>query len=206
MNIENPALYNLFSSFGVFSTAEIELIISQFEPKTYYKGKVILDFGELNDKLYFIELGILREFSMKDQYQYQDQDQDQTITHWLMAENDFQYVADSFIEEKPSTVAIDVLEKAKLWVISKEKLDKLYLEFPQLNFIGRVLLEQNTIKYEAFITALRQKKEARLEWFYKYHNGLINRVSLKYIATYLNMTPQALSRVRTKMAKAERKK
>jgi hypothetical protein len=99
-----------------------------------------------------------------------------------------------------------VLEKAKLWVISKEKLDKLYLEFPQLNFFGRVLLEQNTIKYEAFITALSQKKEARLEWFYKYHSGLINRVSLKYIATYLNMTPQALGRVRTKMAKAERKK
>lgn len=123
-----------------------------------------------------------------------------------MAENDFQYVADSFLEEKPSTVAIDVLEKVKLWVISKEKLDKLYLECPQLNFIGRILLEQNTIKYEAFITALRQKKEERLEWFYKYHKGLINRVPLKYIATYLNMTPQALSRIRTKMAKAGSKK
>ena len=166
--------------------------------KPIKKGAVVLDIGEMNDKLYFIESGILREFSMKGQ--------DESITHWLMTENAFQYVADSFLEEKPSTVAIDVLEKAKLWVISKEKIDKLYLECPQLNFIGRILLEQNTIKYEAFITALRQKKEARLEWFYKYHEGLINRVPLKYIATYLNMTPQALSRVRTKMAKAERKK
>ncbi len=198
MKNKNPVLYNLFSSFGVFSSAEIEHIISQFEPKIYLKGAVVLDFGEMNDKLYFIESGILREYSMKDQ--------DQTITHWLMAENDFQYVADSFLEEKPSTVAIGVLEKAKLWVISKEKLNKLYLECPQLNFTGRILLEQNTIKYEAFITALRQKKEVRLEWFYKYHKGLINRVPLKHIATYLNMTPQALSRIRTKMAKAERKK
>ncbi len=198
MKNKNPVLYNLFTSFGVFSSTEVEQIISQFEPKTYQKGAVVLDIGEMNDKLYFIESGILREFSMKGQ--------DESITHWLMTENDFQYVADSFLEEKPSTVAIDVLEKAKLWVISKEKIDKLYLECPQLNFIGRILLEQNTIKYEAFITALRQKKEARLEWFYKYHEGLINRVPLKYIATYLNMTPQALSRVRTKMAKAERKK
>lgn len=198
----NLILYNLFSSFGIFSTAEIEQIISQFETKTYHKGKVILDFGEINDKLYFIESGILREFSIQDQDQYQDQ----TITHWLVAENNFQYVADSFLEEKLSKVAFDVLENAKLWVISKEKLDTLYLEFPQLNFIGRVLLEQNTIKYEAFITALRQKKEARLEWFYKYHKGLINHVALKHIATYLNMTPQALSRIRTKMAKAVRRK
>jgi CRP-like cAMP-binding protein len=194
----NPVLYNLFSSFGIFSTAEIEQIISQFETKTYHKGKVILDFGEINDKLYFIESGILREFSM--------QDQDQTITHWLVAENNFQYVADSFLEEKPSKVAIDVLENAKLWVISKEKLDKLYLEFPQLNFISRILLERINKKYEAFISALRQNKEARLEWFYKYHKGLINHVALKHIATYLNMTPQALSRIRTKMAKAVRRK
>jgi CRP-like cAMP-binding protein len=194
----NPILYNLFSSFGIFSTAEIEQIISQFETKTYQKGKVILDFGEINDKLYFIESGILREFSM--------QDQDQTITHWLVAENNFQYVADSFLEEKPSKVAIDVLENAKLWVISKEKLDKLYLEFPQLNFLSRILLERINKKYEAFISALRQNKEARLEWFYKYHKGLINHVELKHIATYLNMTPQALSRIRTKMAKAVRRK
>ena len=192
----NPILYNLFSSFGIFSTAEIEQIISQLDTKTYHKGKVILDFGEINDKLYFIESGILREFSM--------QDQDQTITHWLVAENNFQYVADSFLEEKPSKVAIDVLENAKLWVISKEKLDKLYLEFPQLNFMSRILLERINKKYEAFISALRQNKEARLEWFYKYHKGLINHVALKHIATYLNMTPQALSRIRTKMAKAVR--
>jgi CRP-like cAMP-binding protein len=194
----NPVLYNLFSSFGIFSTAEIEQIISQFETKTYHKGKVILNFGEINDKLYFIESGILREFSM--------QDQDQTITHWLVAENNFQYVADSFLEEKPSKVAIDVLENAKLWVISKEKLDKIYLEFPQLNFMSRILLERINKKYEALISALRQNKEARLEWFYKYHKGLINHVALKHIASYLNMTPQALSRIRTKMAKAVRRK
>lgn len=126
---KNPVLYNLFSSFGVFSSAEIEQIISQFELKTYPKVAIVLDFGKINDKLYLIESGIFREFSMKDQ----------TINHWLMAENDFQYVADSFLEEKPSTVAIDVLEKAILWVISKEKLDKLYLEYPQLNFMGRLL-------------------------------------------------------------------
>lgn len=84
MKNKNPVLYNLFSSFGVFSSAEIEYILSQFEYKTYKKGTVVLDFGEINDKLYFIKSGILRAISME------DQDHDQTITHWLMAENDFQ--------------------------------------------------------------------------------------------------------------------
>ena len=117
-----PYLYNLFHSFDCFTTAEIEHILSQFEPKTYQKGVIVLDFGQINDKLYFIESGILREFSMKDQ----DQDQDQTITNWIMPENNFQYVADSFLDQTPSKFAIEVLEKAKLWVISKQKLDELY--------------------------------------------------------------------------------
>lgn len=67
MKNENPVLYNLFTSFGVFSSTEVEQIISQFEPKTYQKSAIVLDFGEMNDKLYFIESGIRREFSMKDQ-------------------------------------------------------------------------------------------------------------------------------------------
>ena len=90
--------------------------------------------------------------------------------------------------------------------LSRETRDKIYLEFPQLNFMSRILLECINKKYEALISALRQNKEARLEWFYKYHKGLINRVALKHIASYLNMTPQALSRIRTKMAKAVRRK
>ena len=57
---------SLFSSFGVFPATEIEQIISQFEPKIYQKSAVVLDFGETNDKLYFIESGILREFSMQE--------------------------------------------------------------------------------------------------------------------------------------------
>lgn len=190
MKKKNPVLYNLFSSFGVFSSDEIEQIISQFEPKTYQKGAVVLDFGEINDKLYFIESGILREFSMKDQ--------DQTITNWVIPENNFQYVADSFLDQTPSKFAIEVLEKSKLWVISKEKLDELYEEFPQLNFIGRILVEQNLKKYETFIRALRMPREDRLKWFYEFHPELANRVHLKYIATYLNLTPQGLSRIRSK--------
>ena len=117
-------LYNLFNSFGRFTTTEIEHILSQFEPKVCQEGTIVLDFGQINDNLYFIESGILREFSMKGDDQ--DQDQDQTITNWIMPENNFQYVSDSFLDQTPSKFAIEVLEKAKLWIISKQKLDKLY--------------------------------------------------------------------------------
>ena len=149
--------------------------------------------------MYFIELGMLREFSYQEQEQDLDENEDQTITHWLMSENNFVYLVESFLDQKPSTTALEVIEKAKLWVISKQNIDKLYIEFPQMNLVGRLIVEQKLKKYEIYIGMLRQSPEARLDWFYHFHPEIANRVPQKYIATYLNITPSTLSRVRKRL-------
>ncbi|WP_394993187.1 Crp/Fnr family transcriptional regulator [Emticicia sp.] len=135
MKYQTISLYQLFDSFGVFNTTEIEQILQCFEPKSYTKGTIIADIRQVNDKMYFIEKGMLREFSY--------QDQDNTISHWLMSENDFVYLVESFFEKKPSEIALEVIENAKLWVISKQNMDKLYLDFPHLNLIGRLTGEKS---------------------------------------------------------------
>ena len=193
MKYQTISLYQLFDSFGVFNTTEIEQILQCFEPKCYTKGTIIVDIGQVNDKMYFIEKGMLREFSY--------QDQANTISHWLMSENDFVYLVESFLEQKPSKIALEVIENAKLWVISKQNMDKLYLDFPHLNLIGRLTGEKYLKKYKIYIGMLRQSPKARLDWFYDFHPELANRVPLKYVATYLNITPSTLSRVRAKMVK-----
>lgn len=195
MKYQTISLYKLFDSFGVFNTTEIEQILQCFEPKSYTKGTIIVDIGQVNDKMYFIEKGMLREFSY--------QDQDNTISHWLMSENDFVYLVESFLEQKPSKIALEVIENAKLWVISKQNMDKLYLDFPHLNLIGRLTGEKYLKKYKIYIGILRQSPKARLDWFYDFHPELANRVPLKYVATYLNITPSTLSRVRAKMLKTK---
>lgn len=63
--MKNPILYNLFYSFGLSFTAEIEHTILLFEPKIYQKIRIILDFIQINDILYSIGFGVLREVSMK---------------------------------------------------------------------------------------------------------------------------------------------
>ncbi len=191
-------LYQLFSSFGVFAVTEIEQILTHFKFKAYKKGTILVNFGEINDKMYFIETGILREFS----YQDQDQDQDQTITHWIMPENNFEYLVDSFLEQKPSTIALEVIENAKIWVITKTNIDKLYVEFPQLNLIGRLMTEQYLKKYEVYISMLRLSPEKRLAWFESYHSELANRVSVEYIASYLHIHRVTLSKIRSKRGKS----
>lgn len=195
-----PTLRQLFESFDVCTPAEIEQILQHFDYKSYVQGTIIVDIGQINDKMYFIEKGILREFSYQDQDQDQDEDEDQTITHWLMHENNFVYLAESFLEQLPSNVALEAIESTKLWAISKRDVDKLYRDFPKLNLIGRLMIERYLKKYEEFIRMLRLSPEKRIEWYYTYHTDLANRVPLKYVATYLQMTPSTLSRARKKMA------
>ena len=159
----------------------------------------MVNFGEINDKLYFIEQGILREFS--EQEQEQEQEQDNTITHWFVAENNFQYLIDSFLEQKPSEIALEAIEDAKLWEITKTDIDKLYQDVPQLNFIGRILLEENLKKYERYNAMIRKSPETRWQWFNDNYAGLANRVSVGHIATFLHMHRVTLSKVRSKSRK-----
>ncbi len=186
-------LYKLFNNFGLLTEAEITHILSYFKPKNHKTGTILVNFGEINDKLYFIEKGILREFSE------QEQEQNNTITHWLVPENSFEYLIDSFLEQKPSKIALEVIEDTKLWEIAKTDMDKLYETIPQVGFIGKLMVERYIKNYEEFIRMLRLTPEKRVEWYYTYHTDLSNRVPLKYVATYLHMTPSTLSRVRKKM-------
>lgn len=192
-------LYELFNNFGLLTETEITLILSYFKPKSHKAGTILVNFGEINDKLYFIEKGILREFS--EQEQEQGQEQDNTITHWLMLENNFEYLVDSFLEQKPSYVALEVIEDTKLWEITKTDIDKLYVEFPQLNIIGRILLEENLKKYERYNVMIRQSSESRWKWFNDNYAGLANRVSVRHIATFLHMHRVTLSKIRSKRSK-----
>jgi CRP-like cAMP-binding protein len=201
MKHTTTTLFQLFESFGVFTSAEIKQILKYFEYKSYTNGTIIVDIGQVNDKMYFVENGVLREFSYQEQEQDLDENEDQTITHWLMSENNFEYLVDSFLGQKPSDIALEVIEDDKLWYITKTDIDKLYVEFPQLNIIGRILLEENLKKYERYNAMIRQNPESRWKWFNDNYVGFANRVSVRHIATFLQMHRVTLSKVRSKLSK-----
>ena len=192
LNNDHPMLVGI-QQFGIFSEEELNIISNYFEPVSFEKDTIILEIGEVNDKLFFVEEGILQEFSY--------QSQDQTNTHWLMPEGSFVYSTISFIEETPTQMGIKALEKVSLLAISKENLQKLYIEIPQMERIARLITEQNLIVYEKFLYLMRYKNsQEKLAWFERTFPTLINRVSLKYIASYLNIRAETLSRIRSKRA------
>ncbi len=182
--------------FATFAEKDLQILSQYFKPVSYEKDTILLNIGEINDKLYFVEEGVLQEFSY--------QEEEQTNTHWLMPEGSFVYSTVSFINEVPTEMGIRAIEKVKLLYITKQELQIIYEKVPQMERVGRLVTEQTLTEYEKFLLLIRYRSsEEKLAWFEETFPTLINRVPQKYIASYLNIRPETLSRVRSKRAERD---
>ncbi|GAB2625722.1 Crp/Fnr family transcriptional regulator [Emticicia sediminis] len=192
LSFDHPMLLGL-QQFTAFSETDLYILSQYFKPISYEKDTIILNIGEINDKLYFVEEGVLQEFSY--------QEEDQTNTHWLMPEGSFVYSTVSFINGVPTEMGIKAIEKVKLLYITKYDLQIIYEKVPQMERVGRLVTEQTLTEYEKFLLLIRYRSsEEKLAWFEETFPTLVNRVPQKYIASYLNIRPETLSRVRSRRA------
>jgi CRP-like cAMP-binding protein len=82
-----------------------------------------------------------------------------------------------------------------------DDMQKMLREYPEFNFIVRVITERYLFFSEIEIYNLRkQNAEERYRFFLKHHTDILQRVSLKYIASYLNMSMESLTKIRVKMS------
>lgn len=183
------------ASFGVLSSCEVNAVLAAFDVKIYEKNTLLLSIGDISTQLIFVEYGLVQEFSTL----AQEAQEDTMITRWFISEGHFHYVVHSFLDHLPSASGIEVLEKAKIWSIKKQDLEALYDSYPSLHILSKLMMERVLKKYESYIAVLRKSAEERLEWFYRNQPQLANRIPQKYVASYLNITPTHLSRIRRKL-------
>jgi CRP-like cAMP-binding protein len=184
----------LIRSYNIFTETEIKKIRSAFVPFSFEANALLLQKGEISDKIFFIESGILREFS------FSDADTDEKVqTHWILGEYEWIYQVESYILEKPASCYIQALTKLSGFYLSKKNLQVLVSEIPSLSIVILNIYEKYLLQLEYRNSFHRIKNaEKRLEVFEKMHPNLLNRVAGKILASYLNISPEQLSRIRAK--------
>lgn len=161
------------------------LKVTHIEKKEY-----LLKAGHISTRVYFIANGLLRCFYIKE---------DVDVSSWFMKEGDVIFSVESFINQKPSNENIQALEDATLLYIDYDELQSIYRQFPEFNFIGRVLTEKYYVLSEQRSYSLRmQRAQERYDYLLDFHSELILRVPGKYLASYLGITEVTLSKIKGK--------
>ncbi len=165
--------------------------------KSARAGDLIVKIGEVNDTLYFIESGLVRSYYFKEENNERIE-----VTSWIINEFNFIYIPHSFIPQVPSLEAVELLEDCQLICLKHKDLQDLYNTFPEANYVGRILTEISLIMYDDRIRFLKMMSaQKRHETFMNNYPEIYDRAPLKHIASFLGLTPETLSRVRSRKIK-----
>lgn len=159
------------------------------------KNEMLFTPGEVCSYLYFVRKGILRGY-VKDGIK--------DITTWITGEGEFVAAIASFQLQQPSAENVQAIEDCELTGLHYDDLQYLYDNHPETNIVGRMVLERyyRDAEERAFIARLTEAT-SKYKHFIATKSQLLNRVPLKFIASYLGMTLETLSRIRSKLSQSK---
>jgi CRP/FNR family transcriptional regulator, anaerobic regulatory protein len=164
------------------------LFLSAGETKTVSKGDFLISEGEIERKLYLVESGAVRVF-------YLTEFEEMTVR--LGYKGSLITSLSSFINGTPSEFYIDAIRRTTVKSISKEALHALVnASTVNLKDYASLLESLITQQIEREIDLLISSPAERLERVLQRSPHLFQEIPLKYIASYLRMTPETLSRIR----------
>ncbi len=154
----------------------------------FHKGADIQAIGHTCKTIYFVKKGCVRVYYFKE---------DIDITESFEFENSFVARAESLFTGKPSLKAIQAIEDTTLIAIDSNKLFQLFDSHPDLERLFRKIIEMAYVNTVNRIESLQfHTADQRYFNLLKDHKDILKRIPLKYIASYLGITPVSLSRIR----------
>ena len=174
-------IYPLSPVFNEYLLQKLKLVILP-------KKSFLLREGRVCKNIYFIKKGLARCFYIKE---------DKEVSSWFMKEGDTIISVESYFTQQPSHENIQAIEDCELFSISFDELQVIYRKFPEFNFIARVLTEKYYTLSEQRLFSLRmQRASERYAHLMNDFPEIIQRVPSTFIASYLGITLETLSRIK----------
>ena len=183
------------SRYVTFEPNELKIFNSLLEYKTVPKKTILLHEGEMCNFEAFVIKGCVRKY-------YIDANGFEVILQFAIENAWVSDISFSIYEEKPSRVYIETLEDCEFFMFSPETKETLFIEAPRFERAFRILMQRSlaVTQERLFNTISKTATEKYLE-FLDHYPTLSQRVAQHYIASYLGISAEFLSKVRTKIAK-----
>ena len=175
--------------YSTMTHDELDVLESVLVPMKFQKCDRILREGEVCTNIYWIVKGLVRQFYYKN---------GKELTEHMAVENNIVMCIESLFKEEPTHLQIMALEPTLIYALPRAALEQVAMRSVNIQILYRKILEESLIKSQIHADMLRfETAQDRYAKLVKLQPQLVLRAPLVYIASYLQMTPETLSRVRT---------
>ncbi|HSQ44466.1 MAG TPA: Crp/Fnr family transcriptional regulator [Ginsengibacter sp.] len=185
--------YKKITELITISETEFNFCKTLFLPKKLRKRQYLLQEGDVCKYNTFVSKGLLRSYTIDNK----------GTEHILQFAFEGWWIADnySFLTEKPSLFNIEALENCELLLITKPSMDLLLEKIPAFERYFRILIQNNLIATQKrLMGTLSETAEEKYTNLINNFPGCIQRVPQHMIASYLGITRETLSRIRSQIA------
>ncbi|MBZ4189084.1 Crp/Fnr family transcriptional regulator [Niabella beijingensis] len=168
--------------------ADEEKLAETCQVKRIKKKQFFLQEGEVQRQLVFVIDGCLRSYSVDEN----------GFEHILQFAPPGWWISDmrSMLEQTPASLNIDAVDESEIIVISKSDLDRLYKEIASFDRFFRILSERSIATHQhRLIDSLSLTAKERYTNFCRQYPSLITCLPQKYVASYIGITPEFLSKM-----------
>lgn len=189
--MEKNTLIQFLESSQIVDKQTSTTIAEAFEPKELYKGDFLLKQGQISNEYLFLEKGFIRSFI------YDTEGNDITINFYGQHQVVFEVA--SFFQRIPSQEYFEATTNSFGWMLTYEKLNRLFHSLPQFREFGRSMLVKGFIDFKTrTLSMINKTAEERYAMLISSKPEIFQNASLKHIASYLGVTDTSLSRIRKK--------
>lgn len=196
MNDNFSFLFKNFAKHISLTKTEEKIVTSLLDYRIIKAKEFLIHQGEISKHSAFVLNGCLRGYTIDSN----------GFEHVLSFAPTDWWIADmySLLSQKPGTLNIEAMIDTEVALISKTNQDIMYKKVPKLERFFRIIIEKSLVAYQQRLNDnLSLTATERYLKFCKTYPQLINNIPQKQIAAYIGVTPEFLSKLRAKQAKAK---
>ena len=188
-------LYNYISEKVNLLESDKGLIESVVRFESFSRGDQIVRLNQTCKVLRFVNSGVYRVYKLE---------KGKEITSYFNYENRNPFVASfvSLLTESPRNEIVECIDEGELISVNYSEWRSIYKQSERMNTFGRIMAEYNYVLAMERIESLQYHNATeRYNSFLKLYPNLMNRIPHHYIASYIGVAPESLSRIRKEIAK-----